>query len=1102
VNGRAVTFLQEYTLKGHSGRSRLTIQSVSSLGLGLILLFIPSHPSLSQEEFSHPELKWTTIETEHFYVHYHEGEERTAQVVAKIAEEIYDPITSLYHHKPDQKVSFVIRDVDDISNGAAYFFDNKIELYAPSMDFEFRGTHNWLRNVVTHEFTHIIQIQTSMKFGRRMPALYLQWLGYESERRQDVLYGFPNVIVSYPISGFVVPAWFAEGVAQFNRPELRYDFWDTHRDMILRSYALDGNMLTWDEMGVFGKTSLGNESSYNAGFAFVSYIAKTYGEQKLEEISRNLATLTEVSIDGAMERALGKSGRDVYNEWVAMTRKDYEDRTAGIRSDLHQGHMLQIDSSVGVVNPGERQKIESMIMGGEHPPLIGRNLGAFSGSDDGMGFANLYPVYSPDGSKIAYVSTKGGDYFSLSSLYVYDITAKTESLIRPGVRTAPAWSPDGTKLYYGKLSRDHPHWSLQYDLYEYSLATKSEKRITQGRRALTPTVSPDGESVAFVVDADGTSNLAVARVDGSDFRTVTTYSHGEQVYNPKWSPAGDRILFEYSIKDGRDIADIRPDGSGLRFLVQGSDDSRDGSYSPDGKEIIFASDRTGIFNLYRYDLLSGAVSRLTNVLGGAFCPSMNAAGDIAYSGYTSAGYKVFLLPHVVPAEIPPEHDYVLRPGGSRGAAGQQIASADGMEKEFDWNALRNYDDTQIPSLQSKPYKSIFTSLTFVPLIRVDNYNTHNKAIDDIKPGLYIFSNDMLEKLGFFAGAALNRQLERDLFLQFTYSSKIPLLYELGLEPTASVELYNVSRKTDSRISLPREDIPVSVTYDLLEFDFALSQPLISQFSTFEFRYAHSRYTSIIDNFINPETQSVATGSSELYLIANTLFLTVKLDAVAPSRTVDINPVGRRVMLRIGRELNKIVSFDSAGNAEYEESPTGPHPKYARVNFTRLELSWKEYLPFFFRDQTISIAFHGSTIPEHTVDDFFDSYAGGLIGMRGYPFYALAGNEMATVGLTYRFPISNNLDIRFLQLYFDKLYASVFADVGNAWSSTAGRWKRDAGAELRLESFSYYAYPTRIFFGAAYGFDRFNRYVPSRSQTVTYGKEWRFYFGVLFGFDFD
>ena len=46
--------------------------------------------------------------------------------------------------------------------------------------------------------------------------------------------------------------------------------------------------------------------------------------------------------------------------------------------------------------------------------------------------------------------------------------------------------------------------------------------------------------------------------------------------------------------------------------------------------------------------------------------------------------------------------------------------------------------------------------------------------------------------------------------------------------------------------------------------------------------------------------------------------------------------------------------------------------------------------------------------------------------------------------------------------------------------------------------SYYLFPTDIFFNAAYGFDKFNRIV--NNETLTYGKEWRFYGGILFGFD--
>jgi WD40 repeat protein len=1022
-------------------------------------------------------------------------------VVAKIAEDIYDPVTSLYNHAPAQKVSFIIKDYDDISNGAAYFFNNKIEIYAPSMDFELRGTHNWLRNVVTHEFTHIVQIQTSMKFGRRMPALYFQWLGYESERRPDVLYGYPNVIVSYPLSGFVVPAWFAEGVAQYNRNDLRYDFWDSHRDMILRSYALDSTMLTWEQMGVFGKTSLGNESSYNAGFAFVSYLARRYGEDKLAAISRNLATLTEVTIDGAIRRAVGKSGEEVYNEWKADIRSDYGARMARVRAHLREGEIVKFGSGDDVVSPEELQGIESMLRRRGRLDVAGAHTDPCCRASAQTGFANLYPSYSPDGKKVAYVSTKGGDYFLLSSLYVIDFETQKETLIVRNVRSAPAWSPDGRMLYYAKNTRDNPHWSLQNDIFSFNPATREEKRITSGKRAFTPAVSPDGKRLAYVISADGTTNLAVANIDGSGQAAITAYAGGEQVYNPKWSPSGDRIVFDFSIRDGRDIAEIRPDGSGFRLLVAGADDARTGTFTADGTRILFSSDRTGIFNLYSYETATGTVAQVTNVTGGAFCPTLNAAGDIVYSAYTSGGYKLSLLKN--PGLLPPgDHDYVHARGMAGTPPGELIASTASAAPQFDWAGLREYDDTQLPSFESRPYRSIFTSLTFVPFVRIDNYNTRNKALDVIKPGVYVFSNDVLDRTGFFAGAALNRQMERDLFLQFFYRSKIPLLYELGLEPVASFEVYNVTRKTDNVLTLPASVIPVSVTYNLLEFDLALTQPFVSQFSTVEFRYAHSRYSSIIENFINPETSppSLVPGSSDLYLIANSLSLTLKSEMIVPATTMDINPTGRRVMLRIGRELNKF-----NGDGEYEVSSTGLQPKYKTVNFTRAELSLKEYIPFLFRNHTLNLSIRAGSILEHSVDEFFDFYAGGLVGMKGYPFYAIGGNEMAVGGIAYRFPLSSALDIRIFQLYFDKLYASVYADAGNAWTENRPKlaeWKTDAGVELRLESFSYYSYPTRIFFNASYGFNRFDRYVRSRNETVAYGKEWRFYFGVLFGFDFD
>ena len=125
-----------------------------------------------------PTLNWKTITTEHFEVHFHEGAEWTAQQVARIAEEVRPYINGLYDTDPGV-CHFVILDTDDYANGAAYFYDNKIEIWATNLEFGLRGTTQWLRNVVTHEYTHIVTIQAAMKKPRYIPEIYFQWNNFE-----------------------------------------------------------------------------------------------------------------------------------------------------------------------------------------------------------------------------------------------------------------------------------------------------------------------------------------------------------------------------------------------------------------------------------------------------------------------------------------------------------------------------------------------------------------------------------------------------------------------------------------------------------------------------------------------------------------------------------------------------------------------------------------------------------------------------------------------------------------------------------------------------------------------------------------------------------
>ena len=177
------------------------------------IIFLIALHSFILSNVNHPELNWNTLESEHFLVHYHNGTKRTAVAALEIAEFVYLPVTTLYDFYPDSKTHIIIRDTDDFSNGSAFFFDNKIEIWSNPLDFDLRGSHDWIKNVITHEFVHIIQLGASLKHNRHFPAMYLQSMGYEDEKRKDVLYGYPNTITSYAIPSITIPPWFAEGVA-------------------------------------------------------------------------------------------------------------------------------------------------------------------------------------------------------------------------------------------------------------------------------------------------------------------------------------------------------------------------------------------------------------------------------------------------------------------------------------------------------------------------------------------------------------------------------------------------------------------------------------------------------------------------------------------------------------------------------------------------------------------------------------------------------------------------------------------------------------------------------------------------------------------------
>lgn len=964
--------------------------------------------------YNHPELKWETIETEHFQLHFHQGIDRTPYIVARIAEEIYEPITQLYQYIPDEKVHFIFQDTEDISGGATYYYDNMIIISSAPMDFALRGTTNWLRNVVTHEFAHMIHLQRARKTTRHTPGVFFQWLGYEKERRSDVVYGFPNVIMSYPVGMTVIPNWFAEGVAQYTANLFGYDHWDAHRDMIIRMRVENDNLLSLNQMGSFGKNSIGNESVYNQGFSLVQFIAEEFGEDKLEKLTRAMQKLHYFTFGMAIRKVLNISESELFKRWENSLKEKYTSNTQTIRKHEVKGEIIQ-----------------------------------------SQGFANLYPTWSPDGRQYLFLSNKGSDYLSMTSLYLSSKDGGKPKHIKAGVRHNPAWFGDGSGFVYIKAERTSTG-SYYNDLFLYELNSAKSRRLTFGQRAFCPAISPEGRYIAYAKISDGTFNIMLLETATGDIKQITDFNDGRQIFKLAWTPDGQKIIFSTSRDATRNIASIKPDGSSMKMLLEGECDFRDPALSADGKYLYFSSNETGIFNIYRMELPEGKKELITNVLGGAFMPSVNKDGDMLFSQYTNEGYLLTMLQNPSPVDksfavyaeyIPPKAEF---------------------------------NDLSVPKIQSKPYKTSYTQSTIIPRIMLDYKRP--------KLGVTGYASDYLNQYSFLGALAVNSILDYDAFLELEYRK---------YKPTFFLDIYGISRRLrvyfppEPEINQPGEND--QIRFSLLEVDLGATYRL-SDTQILRGMFAYSRYRSAVKNLTPiPGIPNRVFGYN--YLLGKKLELEWQYKAELKTFDGEINPsAGRDLSIRVSREHNKFIedfTFDERIGAFQEV--------YKPYNYNSVYVNWKEYypLPIGVKRNTLSLNVQAAVI-DRSVDSFFYFFGGGLPGIKGYSYYSIEGRKMLINSLTYRAPIFMNIDKRIGPWNFDKLYGGVTYFWGNAWSEDDIPWdkfKRSIDFQLRLDAFSFYSFPTRIAFDAAYGLDGFEN-LGGRQ-----GKEWRFYLQILFDYLF-
>jgi TolB protein len=175
---------------------------------------------------------------------------------------------------------------------------------------------------------------------------------------------------------------------------------------------------------------------------------------------------------------------------------------------------------------------------------------------------------------------------------------------------------------------------------------------TPARRkiAITRVYPQPGQLALFVAASDGTSEHPLLTSANMD-------------YDPAWAPDGASIVFTSERNGSADLYRVSPDGTGLMQLTADPAYDDQAAFSPDSKQLVFVSTRGGGFaNLWTLDLATRGAKALTSGAGGDFRPSWSPDGK--WIAFSSNRGNLSPFAHGRWERLQLSDIYIIRPNGS------------------------------------------------------------------------------------------------------------------------------------------------------------------------------------------------------------------------------------------------------------------------------------------------------------------------------------------------------------------------------------------------------------------------------------------------------
>jgi Tol biopolymer transport system component len=565
-------------------------------GIVLLLSAICAGSLRAQDEVfgknkvQYKKFNWSFLQSDHFDVYFSDGGYMLAQFAASAAESAYTSLAKLFRYQLVNRVPLVVynshndfQQTNVISEYLEEGIGGVTELFKNRVVVPFEGDYSKFRHVIHHELGHAVI--NDMFYGGSIQSILSN-----------------NITLQLPL-------WLNEGLCEY--AALR---WDTDSDMFMRDATVHEYLVPIPQLyGYF---------AYRGGQSVWWYIASKYGEQKIGDILNRIKSTR--SVEAGFRGAIGLGIEELSERW---------------QRDLKVTYWPDIARR-------------------EDPTDYARRL--TDHKKDGS-FYNTSPTISPSGDKIAFITNRN-DFFdvflmnasdgsNLEKLLDGQQTSNLEELhlLTPGM----SWSPDGKRLVLAVKAGD------QDALLIIDVESGDQEKLTFGLDGIFSVVwSPVGEKLAFVGNKDQQSDIFTY-----DLRTRTLVNLTNDLFSdatPAWSPDGSFLVFSsdrgaHGVGEAIEIrqldyrqADLYRLDPATKQVVRltnwGESNEVSPVIGPDGRKMLFLSDRNGISNMYEMDLTTLTWKPVTNSLTGVYQLSLSKDGTkLAFSSLHRGGFDLFLM---------------------------------------------------------------------------------------------------------------------------------------------------------------------------------------------------------------------------------------------------------------------------------------------------------------------------------------------------------------------------------------------------------------------------------------------------------------------------